>query len=39
MSKWIVKWLEKFIPEKVENEKSLPDLILVLKFNSGVLYE
>ena len=31
MSKWIVKWLEKFIPEKVENEKCLPDLILDFK--------
>jgi hypothetical protein len=31
MSKWIVKWLEKSIPEKVENEKCLPDLILDFK--------
>lgn len=31
MSKWIVKWLEKFIPEKVENEKCLPGLILDFK--------
>ena len=31
MSKWIVKWLGKSIPEKVENGKCLPDLILDFK--------